>query len=317
MFFGSPKPVACGGPVPGLLAAALLGLAALIGCAPRGPAPVRGKPLVVATTTIVADLVRQVAGDRVTIDCLMGDGIDPHSYKATPRDADRLRAADLVVASGLHLEGKLADLLEKLADRVPVVAVADSLPRDQLLDAGAGFHDPHVWFDARLWSGCIPAVEKALVAIDPAGAAEYGQRADAHRRELEAADEAVRRTIAAIPPSRRVLVTAHDAFHYFGRAYGVEVQAVQGVSTESEAGVQEINRLVDFLSSRKIKAVFVEASVSDRNIKALIEGCTSRGHAVTIGGELYSDSMGPVGTEVGTYVGMVRHNVDLIVRALQ
>jgi manganese/zinc/iron transport system substrate-binding protein len=316
MFFGSPKPVACGGPATGLLAAALLGLAALIGCAPRGPAPVKGKPLVVATTTIVADLVRQVAGDRVTIDCLMGDGIDPHSYKATPRDADRLRAADLVVASGLHLEGKLADLLEKLADRVPVVAVADSLPRDQLLDAGAGFHDPHVWFDARLWSGCIPAVEKALVAIDPAGAAEYGRRADAHRRELEAADEAVRRTIAAIPPSRRVLVTAHDAFRYFGRAYRIEVVGVQGTSTESEAGLNDVNRLVGLLVERGIPAVFVETSVSDRNVAALVEGAAVGGHKVAIGGRLYSDSLGAAGSGAETLVGAVEANARTIAAAL-
>lgn len=316
MIFGSPKLVACGGPATRLLAAAFLGLAALVGCGPRSAGPARTKPLVVATTTIVADLVRQVAGDRVEIDCLMGDGIDPHSYKATPRDADRLRAADLIVASGLHLEGKLADLLEKLADRVPVVAVADTLPRDQLLDAGGGFHDPHVWFDARLWSRCIPAVEEALGRIDPAGTAEYRLRAAAHRRELETADEGVRRAIAAIPAPRRVLVTAHDAFRYFGRAYGIEVVGVQGTSTESEAGLNDVNRLVGLLVDRGIPAVFVETSVSDRNVAALVEGAAAGGHKVTIGGRLYSDALGAAGSGAETLVGALEANARTITAAL-
>ncbi|MFN9368115.1 MAG: metal ABC transporter substrate-binding protein, partial [Planctomycetia bacterium] len=191
MNFGIPKPRAFAKPpvgstagrpvmrpVPLLIAAMLVG-----GCSAREAATPRGKPLVVATTTIVADLVRQVAGDRVAIDCLLGDGIDPHSYKATPRDADRLRAATLVVASGLHLEGKLSDLLDKLSATRPVVVVADAVPRELLLDAGGGFQDPHIWFDARLWSRCIPAVEEALTKIDPAGGTEYRRRADAHRVE--------------------------------------------------------------------------------------------------------------------------------------
>jgi len=246
----------------GLLFVAV-GLTTASGCSRPDPAPgpEAKRPLVVATTTIVADLVRQVAGDRVTIDCLMGDGIDPHSYKATPRDADRLGGANLVVASGLHLEGKLAALLEKLATRIPVVAVADALPPELLLDAGGGLHDPHVWFDARLWSRCVPALVEALVRIDPAGEAEYRRRAAAHVRDLETADETVRRTIGTIPEGRRVLVTAHDAFRYFGRAYGIEVVGVQGTSTESEAGLNDINRLVTLLVERAIPAVFVETRV--------------------------------------------------------
>lgn len=278
-----------------------------------GSGPIRA----VCTTGMVADMVRHVGGDRVAVDQLMGEGIDPHLFKATPDVIRRLSEADVVFYSGLHLEGRMTEVFERMAERKPTVELAAVLPHDKLISAGGDAHDPHIWFDVGLWSGTAEAVRKFLVEFDPPHAAEYDARAAAYVKELAELDAACRTKLATIPTAQRVLVTAHDAFHYFGRAYGVEVQAVQGVSTESEAGVQEINRLVDFLSSRKIKAVFVEASVSERNIKALIEGCTSRGHAVTIGGELYSDSMGPVGTEAGTYVGMVRHNVDLIVRALQ
>jgi manganese/zinc/iron transport system substrate-binding protein len=264
-----------------------------------------------------ADLVRQVGGDHVTIDCLMAAGIDPHSYRATPRDADRLAAADLVVASGLHLEGKLADLLERLGRRVPVVAVADSLPKDRLLPVATDLHDPHVWFDASLWSGCPAAVAEALATRDPAHADDYRARAAAHATALVALDDELRERIKAIPSSRRVLVTAHDAFQYFGRAYGIEVVGVQGTSTESEAGLGDINRLVDMLVERKIPAVFVETSVSDRNVAALVEGAAARGHAVALGGRLYSDSLGEAGSGAETLAGALRANVETIVAGLQ
>jgi len=282
-----------------------------------------GRPVVVATTTVVADLVRQVAGDRVVIDCLMAPGIDPHSYKATPRDADRLARADLVVASGLHLEGKLADLLARLGKRVPMVAVADTLPKDLLLaadsaDDGAvdGLHDPHVWFDARLWSRCPAAMVEPLAAVDPAGRTGFASRAAAYAARLESLDEKLRGRIAAIPQQRRVLVTAHDAFRYFGRAYGLEVVGVQGVSTESEAGLGDINRIVDLVVSRGIPAVFVETSVSDRNVTAIQEGAQSRRHAVSLGGRLYSDSLGAAGSGAETLEQVLEANVETIVAGL-
>jgi manganese/zinc/iron transport system substrate-binding protein len=281
------------------------------------------RPVVVATTTVVADLVRQVAGDRVVIDCLMAPGIDPHSYKATPRDADRLARADLVVASGLHLEGKLAELLTRLGKRVPMVAVADTLPKDLLLaadsaDDGAvdGLHDPHVWFDARLWSRCPAAVVEPLAAVDPAGRAGFESRAAAYAARLESLDEKHRGRMAAIPRQRRVLVTAHDAFRYFGRAYGLEVVGVQGVSTESEAGLGDINRIVDLVVSRGIPAVFVETSVSDRNVTAIQEGAKSRNHAVSLGGRLYSDSLGAAGSGAETLEQVLEANVETIVAGL-
>lgn len=278
--------------------------------------PDDGKPVVVATTTVVADLVREVAGDRVAIDCLMAAGIDPHSYKATPRDADRLARADLVVASGLHLEGKLAELLARLAKRVPVVAVADTLPADRLLEADAGLHDPHVWFDAKLWSLCPAVVAKALAGIDADHANEYAARAADYAARLERLDDELRTKIATIPADRRVLVTAHDAFRYFGRAYGIEVVGVQGTSTESEAGLGDINRLVDLVVERRIPAVFLETSVSDRSVAALREGAKARGHDVRLGGRLHSDSLGEPGAPAGSLAGALRENVETIVAAL-
>ena len=295
----------------------LIAVAAVAGgCGPTAERDPAGRPRVVATTTVVADLVRQVGGDRVAVDCLMAAGIDPHSYKATPRDADRLAAADLVVASGLHLEGKLADLLGRLGRKVPVVAVADTLPQDRLLPVAADLYDPHVWFDAALWSGCVPAVVDALARLDPPHAEEYRSRGAAHAAALVALNGELKARIAAIPDGRRVLVTAHDAFQYFGRAYGIEVVGVQGTSTESEAGLGDINRLVDMLVERKIPAVFVETSVSDRNVAALVEGAAARGHTVRLGGRLYSDSLGDPGSGGDTLAGALRANVEAIVAGL-
>jgi manganese/zinc/iron transport system substrate-binding protein len=271
---------------------------------------------VVCTTPIVADLVRVVAGDRVAVDCLMAPGIDPHSYRATPRDADRLAAADLVVANGLRLEGKLADLLDRLAARVPVVAVAERLPRDRLLEAGPGLFDPHVWFDAALWARCAEPVAEALGGLDPPHAADFHDRARAHAARLEALDADVRDRIATIPAARRVLVTAHDAFRYFGRAYGIEVVGVQGTSTESEAGLADVNRLVELVVDRGVPAVFVETSVADRSVQALVEGAAARGHAVRLGGRLYSDSLGEPGSGAESLAAALAANVDTIVAAL-
>lgn len=290
---------------------------ALIPALGQGRCDAADRPLrVVATTTVVADFVRQIAGDRVEVDCLMAAGIDPHSYKATPRDADRLARADLVVASGLHLEGKLADLLERLSRRVPVIAVADAIPVDRLLDAGAGLHDPHVWFDAALWSLGVPAIAERLTQLDPPNAEAYREAGRAYAERLVALDGELRESLAEIPLERRVMVTAHDAFRYFGRAYGIEVVGIQGTSTESEAGLGDINRLVDLVVTRKLPAVFVETSVSDRNVAALCEGARARGHIVRLGGRLYSDSLDAPGSGAGTLEEALRANVATVVSAL-
>ena len=275
-----------------------------------------GGPRVVATTTIVADLVRQVAGDEVEIDCLMGPGVDPHSYKATPRDADRLARADLVVASGLHLEGKLAALLERLARRKRVVSVAESIPKDRLIEVAADLYDPHVWFDPTLWATCVTAVVDPLAEIVPAGRPRFAATAAEYRARLARLDQALRDRIATIPDSRRVLVTSHDAFRYFGRAYALEVVGIQGTSTESEAGLNDINRLVDLVVSRGVPAVFVETSVADRNVTALREGARARGHIVRLGGRLYSDALGGPESGAATLEAALRANVDVLVAGL-
>jgi manganese/zinc/iron transport system substrate-binding protein len=272
---------------------------------------------VVATTGMVADLVERVGGRHVAVTQLMGAGVDPHLYSVSTGDVAKLNRAAAIFYSGLHLEGKMGDTLGRQASRKPAVALAESIDHSKLLPVGTGRYDPHVWFDVGLWSDALAAVEHTLSEFDPLHAPDYQTAAARYRLELAELDDECHRALATVPADRRVLVTAHDAFHYFGRAYDLEVKAIQGVSTQSEAGLKEINDLVTFLVRRGIKAVFVESSVSERNILALVEGCRAQGHQVAVGGELFSDAMGKAGTPEGTYVGMVRHNVDLIVKALK
>jgi manganese/zinc/iron transport system substrate-binding protein len=269
------------------------------------------------TTGMVGDLVHNVGGEHVAVTTLMGEGVDPHLYTASPADVTKLRRADIVFYSGLHLEGKLAELLERMGRTKPTLAVAESIPQSRLLGEPFGASDPHVWFDVSLWSEAATAVAEALSRFDPTHANDYKANAAAYQQRLTELHAYVQQQLAAIPDERRVLVTAHDAFRYFGRAYHVEVRGIQGISTDSEAGVRQVRELVDFLVARQIKAVFVETSVADGNIRSLLEGCAARGHRVVIGGTLYSDAMGTPGTPEGTYEGMVRHNVDTIVAALE
>lgn len=274
------------------------------------------RPTVVATTTIVADLVRQLAADEVDVESLMGAGIDPHSYRPTPRDADRLARADLIVASGLHLEGKLAELLERISRRKPVVFAAEAVEASSRLEAAAGIPDPHVWFDLSLWTAGIDPTVAALAELVPEGADAFAAAGERYRAELLAAHGETLAKVAEIPEEQRVLITAHDAFRYFGRAYGIEVIGVQGVSTESEAGLADINRLVDLLVERKVPAVFVETSVPDRSVRAICEGAAARGHTVTTGGRLYSDALGDAGSGAETLLAATAANVHVICAAL-
>jgi manganese/zinc/iron transport system substrate-binding protein len=278
-----------------------------------GSYPIR----VVCTTGMVADQVKNIGGAHVEVTTLMGAGVDPHLYNPTPADVTALNRADIIFYSGLHLEGKLAELLERMRERKPTVAVAEVIPMDKIRRDEHEAPDPHVWFDVELWSLASGAVRDGLVEFDPKHADEYKQSAEEYQSKLAELDANVTEALSAIPETSRVLVTAHDAFHYFGDAYGVEVRAIQGISTDSEAGVRQIKELVDFLVERKIKAVFVETSVSDQNIRSLLEGCQARGHEVVIGGTLFSDAMGDEGTPEGTYEGMVRANVKTIVAALK
>lgn len=282
----------------------------------QSPEAAAARPTVVATTTIVADLVRQVAGDRVSVESLMGPGVDPHAYRATPRDADRLVRADLIVAGGLHLEGKLVDLLARLGRSRRVVLAAEAVPAADLLEAAPGVPDPHVWFDASLWCHAVEPLVDPLAAIDPAGADSYRRRADDYVRRLRSLHESLQSAFTAIPVERRVLITAHDAFGYLGRGYGIEVVGLQGVSTESEAGLADVNRIVNLVVGRGIPAVFVETSVPDRAVEAMCEGVRARGRPIRIGGRLYSDALGEPGSGADTLEGMLLANAETIRREL-
>ncbi len=275
-------------------------------------------PMNVGTTVgMVGDIVREVAQNKAVVTNIIGSGIDPHVYNPTRSDVAVLLKSDIIFYSGLLLEGQMSDILAKISRRRPVYAVTDRLPPAYLLhDAATNHSDPHVWMDVQGWMKAVEVVAEALAAFDPPNKTFYQKNATAFGEKLKRLDEYAKSAIASIPDEQRVLVTAHDAFRYMSRAYGIEVVGIQGISTESEAGIKDINRIVDLLVQRKIPAVFVESSVSDKNVKALIEGAASRGHKVTVGGELFSDAMGPPGTYEGTYTGMIDHNVTVIAAAL-
>jgi len=276
-------------------------------------------PYVVTTTVgMVTDVVKQVAGDKATVTGIIGSGIDPHLYKPTRDDVVLLMRADVIFYSGLMLEGKMADTLIKVGRSKPVFAVTESLDERYLLSPAGfgGHHDPHVWMDASAWSKCVEVIATKLGEYDPANAATYTGNADALRKKIDALHEYGKKVVATVPEKSRVLITSHDAFNYFGRAYGLDVRGVQGISTESEAGLADINNLVQFIVDRNVRAVFVETSVPQKNIRALIDGTASRGFNVIVGGELFSDAMGASGTYEGTYIGMIDHNLTTVVRAL-
>ncbi len=300
-------------------AATLLTALAMTFAASAAPKTVPANYTIVTTCGMVTDIVREVAGDKARVTGLMGEGVDPHLYKPTRDDVVKLLQADVVFYSGLMLEGRMSDTFLKVARKgAHVFAVTDLLDDKFLLEPAefAGHTDPHVWMDVKGWMDAVKVVARSLGEVDAANTAYYDQNARRYSAQLVKLDDYAKRILASIPKERRVLITAHDAFNYFGRAYGIDVRGIQGISTESEAGVADINKLVDFLVERKIPAIFVESSVSDKNIKALIEGCKSRGHPVRIGGELFSDAMGKPGTYEGTYVGMIDHNATIIARAL-
>ncbi len=272
----------------------------------------------IATVGMVADIVRNVGGQHVEVLQICGPGVDPHLYKATRDDVQTMMRGDIIFYSGLMLEGKLSDTLSKMARRKPVVVVTELLDEARLLEPEelVGHFDPHVWMDVAAWSECVVAVANKLSEFDPGNADSYAANAAAYGQQLDQLHQYGLKSIGSIPSASRVLITSHDAFNYFGRAYGLEVQGVQGLSTESEAGLQRINELVDMLVKRKVKAVFVESSVPRKNIDALVEGVRAKGHDISVGGELFSDAMGKAGTYEGTYVGMLDHNITRVTQAL-
>jgi len=280
---------------------------------------VEGPLQIVCTTGMIGDAISRVAGDRAQVVSLMGPGVDPHLYKATQGDLRKLNQADLVFFNGLHLEGKMGEVLEKVGRLKPVIALGDSLPAERLINSTnyASAYDPHIWFDVALWSEAVGLATQALVKLDTAHSDQYLGGYATFQKELIALDEEVTRRIREIPSEQRILITAHDAFEYFGNAYDIEVRGLQGISTVSEFGLKDISDLVNLIVDRGIKAIFVESSVPRKSLEAVVEGCEQRGHKTIIGGTLYSDAMGAAGTPAGTYPGMVRANVNTIVSALK
>lgn len=274
---------------------------------------------IVTTTSILKDAVDNIVGEAADVEAIMGSGVDPHLYKATQGDLNTLTSADVIIYNGLHLEGKMGEVLGKLGRQKTVIAGAEHIPASKLRNSTQyqNAYDPHVWFDVQLWQEVVKHISQELQQKDPANAEVYQRQTQAYLQELEQLHGWVGQQIRSIPEEQRILITAHDAFGYFGDAYSIQVRGLQGISTVSEFGLKDVANLVDFIVQHKIKAVFVESSVSPKAIEAVVIGSRERGHEVQIGGTLYSDALGETGTPEGTYTGMVRHNVNSIVSSLK
>ena len=283
-----------------------------------GHVAAEGGPKAVATIGMIADVAVNIAGECVTVEVMMGPGVDPHLYKASAGDVRSLQQADAILYSGYALEGQLGAVLEKLGEKKPTLAVAPAAidPGDLIATQDVYGVDPHLWMDASLWSGTTPVIAETFAEIAPDCAAEMTGRAVAYGEQLDALHGWIEASIASIPEGQRVLVTAHDAFAYYGRAYGIEVAGIQGISTESEAGIADIRDMVDSVVERAVPAVFIESTINPRTVQAVIDAAAERGQAIEIGGELYSDAMGETGTAGGTYIGMLVENTLTIVDAL-
>jgi manganese/zinc/iron transport system substrate-binding protein len=283
------------------------------------PRPAREKPLVVATTPMVGDLVRAIGGDRIDLVVLIPPGTDPHLWTPTRSDVLQVLDADAVFMNGLMLEGRAGDSFARVEiSGRPVVRIAETLAKTELLtdQSNSSHFDPHIWMDPTLWAKTAPTVRDTLSKLDEDGTETYARNLAAFEAEATALDRECALAIGSIPPSNRTLVTAHDAFGYFGRRYGLKVQGIQGISTESEPSLANIERLVSEISDERIPAIFIETTVSDRSARSVVEGCAAKGHAVTIGESLYSDSLGRAGSPEGTWAGMIRHNAKSIANAL-
>jgi manganese/zinc/iron transport system substrate-binding protein len=293
----------------------LLALIVISACSPKNSDS--DKLQVVATTGMIADVAKNIGGDAVEVTGLMGPGVDPHLYKATAKDLQRLAEADVILYNGLHLESKMAEVFEKMGGRTVTAAVAEKIPVNKLIHESSNVHDPHVWFDLELWILVTEEIYSVLKSASPENEAVFSKNYAEYQSRLSALKSEVESKIATVPSEKRILITAHDAFNYFGKAYGFEVMGLQGISTVSEAGTQDVQKLAELIAEKKIPAIFVESSVPKKNIEALQAAVKSRGYEVKIGGELFSDAMGDEGTVEGTYIGMVEHNVNTIVNSLK
>ena len=297
------------------LSALALGLAI---AASGGPAVAEEPPAALATIGMIADVAANVAGPCAEVEALMGPGVDPHLYQASASDVQKFQDADIIFYSGYALEGQLGEVLKQFGKRKPTVGVSpSSISPAELITAQDVYGiDPHLWMDVSLWRKIAPTIATTLGELVPGCGADLSVRADAYARQLDALHQWIKASIATIPEAQRILVTAHDAFNYYGRAYGIEVAGIQGISTASEAGVSDIRRMVDVVVDRKVPAVFIESTINPRTIQAVVDAAAQRGQAVVIGGQLFSDAMGAPGTAGGTYIGMLVQNTRTIVAAL-
>lgn len=274
---------------------------------------------IVTTTTILKDIVKNIGGNNVEVKALMGPGVDPHLYKASAGDVEKMMNADLIIFNGLHLEGKMTDIFEQL-DQIDMktLAAANLVDSSKLIESEEfdGNYDPHAWFDVKIWMEVVKVIKDNLVELDYENKEDYISNTEEYKKELEKLDEYVKNRAEEIPDEKRVLITAHDAFSYFGKAYDFQVEGLQGISTVAETGTLDVKELADFIAEKEIPAIFIESSVPVKNVEALQAAVRNRGFNVEIGGELFSDSLGDPGTDEGTYIGTVKYNVDTIVNAL-
>lgn len=296
----------------------LLGSIIIFSC--KNNQPTNGKTNIVTTTTMITDLVKNIGGEKINVQGLMGSGVDPHLFKASEGDVSKLANANIIFYGGLHLEGKLVEVFEKMSrQNIKTIAVSDALDKTNLIasELFPGNYDPHIWFNIDYWIQITQYVANQLSKTDPENKLFYETNAKNYIEKLEVLKKEITATIQTLPKEKRILVTAHDAFSYFGKAYNFEVVGLQGLSTATEAGVQDVQKLATFIIDKKVKAIFVESSVPKRTIEALQAAVTSKGHDVSIGGTLYSDALGNAGTREGTYIGMFQYNVNTIVNALK
>ncbi len=292
---------------------------AVIGCKQEEKSK-NGKLQIVTTTTMITDLVKNIGGDKIEVQGLMGAGVDPHLYKASEGDVSKLFNADVIVYNGIHLEGKLEEVFEKMRHQnKKTIAVADAIAKNTLIESEffASNYDPHIWFDITNWEIITNYVINQLSELDSKNAASYKENGEAYLKELAALKVEITEMINPLPIEKRILVTAHDAFNYFGKAFQFNVVGLQGLSTATEAGVKDVQKMAAFIIEKNVKSIFVESSVPKRTVEALQEAVKSKGHDIEIGGTLFSDALGDFGTVEGTYIGMYKHNVKTIISSLQ
>lgn len=272
---------------------------------------------IVCTTGMIRDCIQEIVGDSTEVIGLMGPGTDPHLYNPTQADMTALSEADIIIYNGLHLEGKMIDVLNNMKRRKYVFAVADGISKDRLINQTdiEDAYDPHLWFDVALWNDGIKSVADSVIELFPRSRDMLGRNLVVFNNELQLLDGRVKDVMSAIPEERRVMVTAHDAFSYFGKAYGIEVRGLQGISTTAGVAIKDVKELVTFLTERQVHTIFIESSVPPQALESVIEGCAAKGHTIEVGGMLYSDAMGPEGTAEGTYTGMIEHNLGLLQKA--